>query len=132
MRVRVSSNLEQLLAAVVELGARIAEPGGFTRRAVASGKLDLLRAEAVLEVIHACSERAWRLAQANLGGRFGDDTSLVVRCRPADAIRLDLVRDPIDPASEMLAPPRRAGDFACVGANPSSTYRSGSAPSDMV
>ena len=73
MRVRVASNLEQLLAAVVELGARIAEPGGFTRGAVPSGKLDLLRAEALLEVIHASSERAWRLAQANLGGWLGDD-----------------------------------------------------------
>jgi tRNA modification GTPase len=60
-----------LLAAVVARGARIAEPGEFTRRAVANGKLDLLRAEALLEVIHAGSERAWRLARQNLGGRLG-------------------------------------------------------------
>jgi tRNA modification GTPase len=66
-------NLERLLAAVVERGARVAAPGEFTRRAVARGKLDLLRAEALLEVIHAGSERAWRLAQANLGGRLGDE-----------------------------------------------------------
>ena len=72
-------NLEQLLAAVVERGARIAEPGEFTRRAVASGKLDLLRAEALLEVIHAGSERAWRLAQANLGGRLGDEARALER-----------------------------------------------------
>jgi tRNA modification GTPase len=50
----------------------VAEPGEFTRRAVANGKLDLLRAEALLEVIHAGSERAWRLAQRNLGGRLGE------------------------------------------------------------
>jgi MnmE helical domain/GTP-binding protein TrmE N-terminus len=68
-------NLERLLAAVIERGARIAEPGEFTRRAVASGKLDLLRAEALLEVIHAGSERAWRLAQANLGGRLGEEVA---------------------------------------------------------
>jgi tRNA modification GTPase len=49
----------------------VAEPGEFTRRAVANGKLDLVRAEALLEVIHAGSERAWRLAQSNLGGRLG-------------------------------------------------------------
>jgi tRNA modification GTPase len=72
-------NLEQLLAAVVERGARIAEPGEFTRRAVASGKLDLLRAEALLEVIHAGSERSWRLAQANLGGRLGDEVATIER-----------------------------------------------------
>jgi tRNA modification GTPase len=65
-------NLSRLLDAVLDRGARIAEPGEFTRRAVANGKLDLLRAEALLEVIHAGSERAWRLAQANLGGRIGE------------------------------------------------------------
>jgi tRNA modification GTPase len=66
-----AQNLGKLLDAVVARGARIAEPGEFTRRAVANGKLDLVRAEALLEVIHAGSERAWRLAQANLGGRLG-------------------------------------------------------------
>ncbi|NVB83695.1 MAG: tRNA uridine-5-carboxymethylaminomethyl(34) synthesis GTPase MnmE [Kofleriaceae bacterium] len=65
-------NLDRLLGAVLERGARIAEPGEFTRRAVANGKLDLVRAEALLEVIHAGSERAWRLAQQNLGGRLGE------------------------------------------------------------
>jgi len=64
-------NLEALLDAVIARGARIAEPGEFTRRAVENGKLDLVRAEALLDVIHAGSERAWRLAQANLGGRLG-------------------------------------------------------------
>ncbi len=66
-----AQNLGKLLEAVVARGARVAEPGEFTRRAVANGKLDLVRAEALLEVIHAGSERAWRLAQANLGGRLG-------------------------------------------------------------
>lgn len=65
-------NLERLLASVVARGARIAQPGEFTRRAVASGKLDLIRAEALLDVIHAGSERAWRIAQANLDGRLGE------------------------------------------------------------
>ena len=68
-------NLDRLLASVVERGARIAEPGEFTRRAVANGKLDLLRAEALLEVIHAGSERAWRLAQQNLGGALGTEVA---------------------------------------------------------
>lgn len=67
-----SQNLSKLLEVVVERGARIAEPGEFTRRAVANGKLDLLRAEALLEVIHAGSDRAWRLAQSNLAGQLGE------------------------------------------------------------
>jgi tRNA modification GTPase len=70
-------NLERLLAAVLDRGARVAEPGELTRRAVASGKLDLLRAEALLDVIHAGSERAWRLAQENLGGRLGEEVAAI-------------------------------------------------------
>ncbi|MBA3541500.1 MAG: tRNA uridine-5-carboxymethylaminomethyl(34) synthesis GTPase MnmE, partial [Deltaproteobacteria bacterium] len=66
-----TQNLAQLLALVVEHGARLAEPGEFTRRAVEHGKLDLVRAEALLGVIHAGSERAWRLAQHNLSGKLG-------------------------------------------------------------
>ena len=72
-------NLGKLLASVVERGARVAEPGEFTRRAVANGKLDVLRAEALLEVIHAGSDRAWRLAQANLGGKLGQEIAAIER-----------------------------------------------------
>jgi tRNA modification GTPase len=64
---------------VLARGARLAEPGEFTRRAVEHGKLDLLRAEALLEVIHAGSERAWRLAQRNLGGRLGEAAEALER-----------------------------------------------------
>lgn len=67
-----TQNMKRLLQAVLDRGARIAEPGEFTRRAVTNGKLDLVRAEALLEVIHAGSERALRLAQANLAGRLGE------------------------------------------------------------
>jgi len=74
-----SENLARLLAAVVERGARVAEPGEFTRRAVANGKLDLMRAEALLDVIHAGSERAWRLAQHNLGGQLGGAAAALER-----------------------------------------------------
>src|SRR4029079_16559900 len=70
-------NLQRLLDAVLARGARVAEPGEFTRRAVASGKLDLIRAEALLDVIHAGSERAWRLAQANLGGQRGVEVAAI-------------------------------------------------------
>jgi tRNA modification GTPase len=70
-------NLGKLLETVVARGARIAEPGEFTRRAVANGKLDLVRAEALLEVIHAGSDRAWRLAQANLAGKLGEHVAAI-------------------------------------------------------
>ena len=72
-----AANLARLLAAVVERGARPAEPGEFSRRAFEHGKLDLIRAESLLEVIHAGSERAWRLAQANLSGRLGAEIEAI-------------------------------------------------------
>jgi tRNA modification GTPase len=44
---------EALFAALSELGARVAEPGEFSRRAVENGKLDLTRAEAVADLVDA-------------------------------------------------------------------------------
>ena len=102
-------NLGQLLAAVVDRGARVAEPGEFTRRAVAHGKLDLLRAEALLEVIHAGSERAWRLAQHNLGGRLGE---AVGRIEQRALALLAEVEGRIDFPEDDLA----AADLAWLGA----------------
>ena len=56
--------LEALFAA----GARQAGPGEFTRRAFLNGKLDLTRAEAVADLIHAESPAAARQAAGQLGG----------------------------------------------------------------
>lgn len=97
-----SHNLRRLLDAVRERGARIAEPGEFTRRAVTNNKLDLSRAEALLDVIHAGSERAWRLAQANLGGRLGTvarelEQSAVAVLAEIEG-RIDFPEDDIAPA----------------------------------
>ena len=64
-------NLSRLLRAVLERGARAAQPGEFSRRAFDNGKLDLLRAEGLLGVIEAGSERGWRIAQAQLAGALG-------------------------------------------------------------
>ncbi len=97
-------NLEALLAAVIAAGARVAEPGEFTRRAVANGKLDLARAEALLGVISAGSARAWRLAQDNLGGKLGAvATALearVLRVRGEIEGRIDFPEDDLDAPSE--------------------------------
>jgi len=62
--------LQMLLARCVELGARVAEPGEFTRRAFLNDKLDLLQAEAVADLIEASSEQAARSALRSLSGGF--------------------------------------------------------------
>lgn len=65
-------NVARILgAALACAGVRPAEPGEFTRRAFENGRLDLTRAEAVLAVIGAASERALRAAQAQLAGALG-------------------------------------------------------------
>ncbi len=51
-----------VLAAVLAAGARLAEPGEFTRRAFISGRIDLARAEGVMELIGARGETARRAA----------------------------------------------------------------------
>lgn len=56
------------LARVLELGAAPAEPGEFTRRAFLSGRIDLARAEAVMQLISANSEAAARASVRQLEG----------------------------------------------------------------
>ena len=53
-------------------GARVAEPGELTRRAMLNGKLDLLQVEAIADVIAARSEAGHSLAQAHLAGRLSE------------------------------------------------------------
>lgn len=57
--------------AVLAAGARPAEPGEFTRRAFLNGKLDLTRAEAVMDLIEAESRAQETLALEHLRGRLG-------------------------------------------------------------
>ncbi len=57
-----------VLAAAIAAGARQAEPGEFTRRAVLNGKLDLLQAEAISDLVDARSTAAHRLALRQLDG----------------------------------------------------------------
>lgn len=59
------------LAAIYNAGARPAKPGEFTKRAFLAGKLDLVEAEAIGELIAAETEAAVRNAAALLGGALG-------------------------------------------------------------
>ena len=66
-----SQAAQRILGALLSSGARQAEPGEFTKRAFLNDKLDLTQAEAVLDLIHARSERAARLATAQLEDALG-------------------------------------------------------------
>ena len=62
--------LQEVLRACLDAGARLAEPGEFTRRAFLEGKLDLAQAEAVADLIDAASREAARSALRSLQGEF--------------------------------------------------------------
>lgn len=67
-----------LLARVIALGARHAEPGEFTQRAFLNDKLDLVQAEALADVIDSGSARAARSAMRSLEGVFSRDIHALV------------------------------------------------------
>jgi len=60
----------RLIRAVTTLGGRIAEPGEFSERAVLNGKLDLLQAESIADLIASRTALQSRLSLANLDGRL--------------------------------------------------------------
>lgn len=74
--------LRRVLEAVMAAGARLAEPGEFTRRAFLNGRMDLSQAEAVVDVIRAKTDRALKAAVGQLRGKFGD---------PIRSVRLQLL-----------------------------------------
>src|SRR6266853_5572704 len=62
--------LQMILRRCVELGARVADPGEFTRRAFLNDRLDLAQAESVADLIDAASVEAARSAARSLAGDF--------------------------------------------------------------
>lgn len=62
--------MQRLLQRCLDLGARLAEPGEFTRRAWLNDKLDLAQAEAVADLIDASTAEAARSAMRSLAGEF--------------------------------------------------------------
>lgn len=71
--------MQMLLARCLELGARIAEPGEFTRRAFLNEKIDLAQAEAVADLIDATTAAAARSAVRSLSGEFSREVRALVQ-----------------------------------------------------
>ena len=64
--------MRKILELVVQAGARIAEPGEFTKRAFLNGRIDLSKAEAVMDIIHAKNEFALKSSVKQLKGSVSD------------------------------------------------------------
>ncbi len=67
--------LTSVLALVVKAGARLAEPGEFTKRAFLNGRLDLAQAEAVAELISSKTELSHKIAINALAGKLSESVN---------------------------------------------------------
>lgn len=74
----------KVLKLLINEGARLAEPGEFTKRALLNGRIDLIEAEGVLDLINAQTEKAHKLAINQLKGKV----SKVVRSLKARVLTL--------------------------------------------
>ncbi len=64
--------MDQILEVIIKNGCRIAEPGEFTKRAFLNGRIDLSKAEAVMDIIHSKNEFALRSSVKQLKGAVSD------------------------------------------------------------
>jgi tRNA modification GTPase len=93
--------LQEILKAVLAAGARLAEPGEFTKRAFLNGRLDLAQAEAVIDLIRAKTARALEIAHRQREGRLSRE----VQARQEELLDLlALLEAEIDFPEEDLPP----------------------------
>ncbi len=119
--------LREILAGVLEEGARLARPGEFTLRAFLSGRLSLSQAEAVLEVIEAKSGAALRVAQEHLAGGLGRRLAAAREALLSVSARVEAALDFPEEAEE-VEPEALAAGLAPVAAELTrlaATYREG-------
>lgn len=64
--------LKEILHLTLRMGARLAQPGEFTKRAFLNGRLDLAQAQAVIDVIRSKTDAALRMATGHLEGKFSE------------------------------------------------------------
>ncbi|HIE40294.1 MAG TPA: tRNA uridine-5-carboxymethylaminomethyl(34) synthesis GTPase MnmE [Thiomicrorhabdus sp.] len=106
--------LQWLLSRVVELGARLAEPGEFSKQAFMNDKLDLAQAEAISDLIEASSEQAARSAMRSLQGEFSREINAlveeIIRLRIYVEAAIDFPEEEID----FLSDGKVAGDLQAI------------------
>ena len=102
--------MQMLLERCLQLGARLAEPGEFTRRAFLNGKLDLAQAEGVADLIEASTAAAARSAVRSLSGQFSEEvhriTDALIDLRMLVEATLDFPEEEIDFLERARAMPR--------------------------
>ena len=66
----ISTN--KILQTMIKNGARLAEPGEFTKRAFLNGRIDLIKSESILDIINSKSEESRKLAISGISGKISD------------------------------------------------------------
>src|SRR3989338_8404712 len=105
--------LREILDLVLSCGARLAEAGEFTKRAFLNGRIDLSRAEAVLEIINAKTELALESGVKQLEGFLADEVRKI-RQRLLDIIAA--LEANIDFPEEEIVPAGKPEGDACLPA----------------
>lgn len=101
-----ATSARRILSAAIDAGARLAEPGEFTKRAFLNGRIDLTRAEAVLDLVRAQSDRASASALAQLRGAIRHSLASLSDLMMSILAGLELALD--FPDDEYAAPPIEA------------------------
>lgn len=70
--------LDMLLRRIIQLGARLAQPGEFSQRAFLNDKIDLAQAEAIADLINSGTEQAARSAQQSMQGVFSKQINQLI------------------------------------------------------
>ncbi|MEA3191971.1 MAG: tRNA modification GTPase [Betaproteobacteria bacterium] len=126
--------MQAVLGACLDAGARLAQPGEFTRRAFLEGKLDLAQAEAVADLIDATTREAARSALRSLSGEFSAAVAVLVgelvELRALIEAMLDFPEEEVDPlhardAAARLARTREALDGVLAKSRQGSLLRTG-------
>jgi tRNA modification GTPase len=95
--------IEQVIRAATSLGARIAEPGEFTERAVLNGKIDLLQAESIADLIAARTPLQAKLSLGNLEGSLSRTATQIRETLLFVIARLEAALDFADEGYEFIA-----------------------------
>lgn len=69
--------LKNILLLITKLGARVAEPGEFTKRAFLNGRIDLSQAEAVMDLINAKTDNSLKASISQLDGKLSNKLSYI-------------------------------------------------------
>ncbi len=92
--------LQEILSLILESGAKLAEPGEFTKQAFLAGRIDLTQAEAVLEVLQAKTKEGLRLAMSRLQGRLYNEITVIrnvlLSVRATMEVAIDFPEDDVE------------------------------------